>query len=157
MVSFGVLSCGEKVEQEIQVKNIQEKEKQPTSPSDTVSSQKTITETETDTTNESAGEQEKTTGETISTRAAVKYIGEYKTVRGFVADVSKRQKVWYLNFDDKYPNNTFTGVIFPRSFDSFPDIESYEGKTIEISGEVSEYNGKAQIILNDPSQIKVNE
>ncbi|HLT24336.1 MAG TPA: hypothetical protein VK004_04360, partial [Ignavibacteria bacterium] len=148
-------SCGEKVQQEIKVKSSNDKTE--TSPqADTTSTHVgSINSEDADSNNTSAGEQEETSPGTVSTRAAGKYIGENKTVRGDVADVNKRQKVWYLNFDGKYPNNTFTGVIFPRSFDAFPDVEQYEGKTIEISGEISEYNGKPQIILNDPSQVKV--
>lgn len=149
-------SCGEKVEQEIQVKNVREQENTGTTKKDTSTNDSTFKEPESDTTNSSnisGGEQEQTT--LLSTRAAGKHIGENGTVKGYVADVNKREKVWYLNFDDKYPNNTFTGVIFPRNFDAFPDAEQYEGKTVEISGEISEYNGKPQIILNDPSQIKI--
>lgn len=148
-------SCGEKVQQEIKVKSSRDKEKESISSEETLTSTDTVLQDSPDTNNTSAGEQEETLSGAVSTRAAGKFIGENKTVRGEVADVNKRQKVWYLNFDGKYPNNTFTGVIFPRSFDEFPDIEQYEGRTIEISGEITEYNGKPQIILNDPSQVKV--
>ena len=44
------------------------------------------------------------------------------------------KKVKYLNFDEKFLNNSFTGVVFARSFDKFPDLQKYEVETVEIMG-----------------------
>lgn len=82
-------------------------------------------------------------------------IGSYALVTGYVADVVVREKVAYLNFDGKYPKNTFTAVIFPDKFEHFGDLTSYKNKTVEVKGKIGQYSGKPQIILNNKNQIKV--
>lgn len=82
-------------------------------------------------------------------------IGSNALVTGYVADVVIREKVAYLNFDGKYPKNTFTAVIFPDKFELFGDLMSYKNKTVEVKGKIGQYSGKPQIILNNKNQIKV--
>ncbi|MFA7359447.1 MAG: hypothetical protein WC139_00275 [Candidatus Kapaibacterium sp.] len=81
--------------------------------------------------------------------------GSNAVVTGYVADVVVREKVAYLNFDSKYPKNTFTAVIFPDKFEVFGDLMDYKNKTVEVKGKIGEFNGKPQIILNNKSQLKV--
>ncbi len=81
--------------------------------------------------------------------------GSYAVVTGYVADVVVREKVAYLNFDNKYPKNTFTAVIFPDKFEVFGDLMDYKNKTVEVKGKIGEYNGKPQIILNNKNQLRV--
>lgn len=83
------------------------------------------------------------------------YNGKTVTVKGFVADIYKSDKVAYLNFVEKFPKNPFTAVIFERQFEDFPDVTKFRGKDVEVTGRVSMYKGKPQIILNSPSQLKV--
>lgn len=91
----------------------------------------------------------------ISPVEAGDYNGKTVTVKGFVADVYKSEKVAYLNFVEKFPNNPFTAVIFARQFEDFPDIGKYRGKDVEVTGRVSIYKGKPQIIINNPNQLKL--
>jgi DNA/RNA endonuclease YhcR with UshA esterase domain len=91
----------------------------------------------------------------ISPLDAGDYNGKTVTVKGFVADIYKSEKVAYLNFVEKYPKNPFTAVIFARQFEDFPDIAKLRNKDVEVTGRVSFYNGKPQIILNSPSQLSV--
>jgi hypothetical protein len=93
---------------------------------------------------------------TISPLEAEEYNGKYVTVKGFVADIYQSEKVAYLNFVEKFPNNPFTAVIFASKFADFPDISKYRNKNVEVTGRVSKFKDKPQIILNDPKQIKVN-
>lgn len=93
---------------------------------------------------------------TISPLEAEEYNGRYVTVKGFVADIYQSEKVAYLNFVEKFPNNPFTAVIFASKFADFPDIPKYRNKNVEVTGRVSKFKDKPQIILNDPKQIKVN-
>jgi DNA/RNA endonuclease YhcR with UshA esterase domain len=81
-------------------------------------------------------------------------IGLNAYVTGYVAEVNVREKVAYLNFDSKYPNNTFTAVIFPDKYEIFGDLNKYKNKTVEIKGRIGQYKGKPQIILNSKEQIK---
>lgn len=91
----------------------------------------------------------------ISPLEAGNYHGRVVTVKGFVADVYQSEKVAYLNFVEKFPNNPFTAVIFSSKFSDFPDIIKYKNKDVEVTGRVSKYKEKAQIILNSPKQIEV--
>ncbi len=92
---------------------------------------------------------------TISPLEAADYHGRMVTVKGFVADIYQSEKVAYLNFVEKYPNNPFTAVIFASKFADFPDIGKYKNKNVEVSGFISMFKGKPQIILNETKQIKV--
>jgi DNA/RNA endonuclease YhcR with UshA esterase domain len=93
----------------------------------------------------------------ISPLEASDYMGKSVTVKGLVADVYKSDKVAYLNFIKKYPDNPFSGVIFANKFDEFGDIAKYENRNVEISGRVSTFRGKPQIIIDRKSQIKITE
>ena len=65
----------------------------------------------------------------------------------------------FLNFEKPYPNHCFTGVIF--SSDQYRFVQSseeyYLNKTIRIKGEIKEYQGKPEIILEDPLQIEIGK
>ncbi|MBZ0201669.1 MAG: hypothetical protein K8I03_01490 [Ignavibacteria bacterium] len=91
----------------------------------------------------------------VSPLDAANYNGRTVVVKGFVADIYQSEKVAYLNFVEKYPDNPFTAVIFASKFDDFPDIGKFKGKNVEVTGRVSNYKGKPQIILNSPKQIVV--
>lgn len=163
LVSVVFSSCGKKVVEEIKVKhpgentghNSDERTDHSNDPIDTGGTNET-TEDKDSLTTGSSGEKETTAG-TIRSSSAGDYIGQKAAVIGYVADVHITKKVAYLNFDNKYPKHTFTGVIFARSFSVFDDIEQYEGKTVKLTGEISEYKGKPQIILENKNQIKITD
>lgn len=91
----------------------------------------------------------------ITTSEAGVNIGKEVIIAGVVAQVTKRNKVSYLNFDNKYPKHTFTGVVFAGDYNKFDDLNVYEGKNVELTGTITEYNGKPQMILSSPEQIKI--
>ncbi len=91
----------------------------------------------------------------LKSKQAVKYIGKNATINGYVADVYKNEKVAYLNFDGKFPKNTFSGVIFKDDFSKFGDVNRFRNKNVEISGVISGYKGKPQVILKNTSQVKI--
>ncbi len=164
-VSLVFSSCGKKVVEEIKVKhpgentghNSGESTDHSNDPIDTGGTKKSETTEEKDSlTTESSGEKETIAG-TIRSSSAGDHIGQNAAVIGYVADVHITKKVAYLNFDSKYPKHTFTGVIFARSFSVFDNIEQYEGKTVQLNGEISEYKGKPQIILENKNQIKITD
>jgi DNA/RNA endonuclease YhcR with UshA esterase domain len=86
------------------------------------------------------------------------HAGEYATVKGTVYQVfvSKKGTV-FLNIDGVYPNNPFSAVIFKGDAVDFPGVNSYEGATVEITGTIKLYQGKPEIILKSPKQIKVSQ
>jgi len=87
---------------------------------------------------------------------ADKYYGQNVTVEGTIVATYNSGKACFLNF---HPNwkRYFTAVIFRSDFYKFPPNpeEYYRGKKVHVTGMVREYNGKPEIILNDPSQIEI--
>jgi hypothetical protein len=93
---------------------------------------------------------------TLKPVEANEHVGKNAEVKGYVADVVVRPKVIYLNFDNKYPKNTFTAVIFPGDAEKFGDVEQYRNKNVTVRGRIGTFNGKPQIILNRKEQVTIN-
>lgn len=95
--------------------------------------------------------------ETVAPGDAQKYIGRTVTIEGVVSDVhhAASGSAIFLNFGDRYPDQTFTAVIFQANESKFPDVDALEGKAIDVTGPVRRYKGRPEIILNDPGQIKM--
>ena len=86
---------------------------------------------------------------------AAEHVGETMTVEGRVADVFTSNKGnTFLNFGARYPNQTFSAVIFVREASLFVNVHALDGKTVRVSGRITLYEGKPQIILKDASQLK---
>ena len=102
-----------------------------------------------------AGDKKEILNSVFSSKDALNHINESGTVKGYIADVAIREKVAYLNFDDKYPKNNFSAVIFKDKFSLFGDLLKFRNKKAEVSGKITIYVGKAQIILESPEQIKI--
>jgi DNA/RNA endonuclease YhcR with UshA esterase domain len=99
--------------------------------------------------------------DTIPTAQAKEHIGQTATVCGKVASArfleSSNRQPTFLNFDKAYPDHTFTAVIFGDSRAKFgkPE-EQYLQKDVCVTGEIKNYNGKPQIELTDPKQVRVD-
>ncbi len=61
----------------------------------------------------------------------------------------------FLDFCADYRNCPFTSVIFASDMSKFGDLSSLAGRQIEIQGQITAYQGHAEIILRDPHQIRV--
>ena len=94
--------------------------------------------------------------EVVSWENAHKYYGQYVTVEGQIVDTHNSGKACFLNFHPDWKKH-FTAVIFSFAFPKFPPHPEkfYEGKKVRVTGKVKEYQGKPEIILEDPSQIKI--
>lgn len=91
----------------------------------------------------------------ISSSECGNHVGVKAKVSGYVADVVKREKVAYLNFDKKYPKNTFSAVVFEGKFSEVGDLDIYKNKNVEVRGIITEYKGKPQIIISSKNQISI--
>lgn len=93
---------------------------------------------------------------TISYTEASKYVGRRASVQGtlYRAYTSKSGTV-FLDFCPNYKTCPFTGVIFADDAKQFGDLSRYQGKTITLSGTISLYEGKAEIILSRPDQLSL--
>ena len=92
---------------------------------------------------------------------AGKYLGRELIVEGKIVDTYRdlKSNTVFLNFEKSYPNQCFTGVIFSSDLYKFvqnPE-DYYLNKTVRIFGEVKEYKGRPEIILETPSQIEIGK
>jgi DNA/RNA endonuclease YhcR with UshA esterase domain len=85
---------------------------------------------------------------------AGKHIGETATVTGRVHGFHQSGKGnIFLNMGGKYPNQAFTAFIPSSSAGQFSNPQQYEGKTIAVSGKITLYRGKPEVVVTSPSQI----
>lgn len=92
----------------------------------------------------------------ISWKDAHKYYDEYVTVEGTIVDTHNSGKACFLNFHPDY-KKYFSVVVFRSDFHKFPDApeDYYLNKKVQVTGIIKQYQGKPEIILKDPSNIKI--
>lgn len=83
------------------------------------------------------------------------HVGDSLTIKGFVADVYLSEKVAYINFDKKFPKNTFSCAVFENRFSEFGDLSVFKNKNVIVSGKITTYKNKPQVILHSKDQIKI--
>lgn len=98
--------------------------------------------------------------DTLTAGQASEYVGETATVCGVVASAHyasrSRGRPTFLNLDKPYPNHVFTALIWGGNRSKFkqPPEHAYKGNNICVRGKISRYQGKSQIIVTDPSQVR---
>ena len=90
---------------------------------------------------------------------AAQHAGEEAAVTGKVVAVSKSAKgTTYLNFGDRFPRQTFSGVVLARDEAKVGDLTSFEGKAVTVTGRIElSPDKKPQILISGPTQIKLAE
>lgn len=87
------------------------------------------------------------------------FIGQEAIVEGKIVGVYRSPKGHiFLNFEQAYPHQCFTAVIFSsamKNFNGYVNEKTYLNRTVQVSGFIKEYKGKPEIIVNYPEQIKV--
>ena len=101
------------------------------------------------------GSGEKTGMEIISSQEVKFHIGDSLAIRGYVADIYLSDKVAYINFENKFPKNIFSCAVFENRFNDFGDLSKYKEKTVEVTGKITTYKNKPQVILNSKDQIRI--
>jgi micrococcal nuclease len=92
----------------------------------------------------------------INYTEAPNHVGEYACVSGKIDHVNISQKgTIFLNFRPDYKTSPFGAVIFGSDAHKFPNPKQYEGQTVEITGLIKSYQGRPEIVLKDPGQIKI--
>jgi hypothetical protein len=97
---------------------------------------------------------------TLMATEAKDHIGEQATVCGKVVSTryaeSSRGSPTFLNFDQPYPNQVFTLLIWGSDRSKFGDPEtSYRGKRICVTGKITSFKGIPEVAASDPAQIKM--
>jgi hypothetical protein len=91
----------------------------------------------------------------IGTALASKYYDEDMVVTGKVVAVSVRSTIAILDLDQPYPDTPLTVAVFDDNFGKFGDFQKYNGHNVEISGTITEYHEKPEMVLESPRQIKI--
>jgi len=85
---------------------------------------------------------------------ANKYIGSYRCVSGKVLGVQAgKAGVHFVDFCEDHERCPFSVVVFADDLRHVGDIRDLTGKEIEIRGDIKEYDGHAEIILERVSQL----
>jgi TonB family protein len=93
---------------------------------------------------------------TITPAEAAQHVGEEVVVRGKIEQiVTALTMTTHINFGGRYPDQVFTGKIFKASQGLFMGVKSYEGKVAEVQGVVRMYKGKPEIMISQPSQLRL--
>lgn len=92
---------------------------------------------------------------TVAPTEAGHYAGQKVTVEG-VANVTTTQGgVTFIDLGGAGRNAPFTGFIAKEDAARFPNLGSYTGRTVDITGTVRTFRGRPEIVLTDPAQIAV--
>ena len=94
----------------------------------------------------------------IKAKDAFRRIGDRTSVCGTVAQSSylkgSGREPTFLNFADTYPKHPVTVVIWGDSRDQFDYApETLKGKNLCVSGIISTYKGKPQMLVESPKQV----
>ena len=95
--------------------------------------------------------------EVLAAKDAKGKVGETVTIEAKVAEVNKTEKIIRVNLEARFPKQELTLVVFPANFSKFEDVEKLEGQTVRVTGKVTEYQQRPQIVLDAKEQLKVVE
>lgn len=95
---------------------------------------------------------------TVTAKEVVNYVGKEVTLCDSVYSARAMDNISLLNIGGKFPKEIITMVIFKSDRGKFKKepVELYNNKRICITGKVTLYKDKLQIVVNDPKQIKIN-
>jgi hypothetical protein len=99
--------------------------------------------------------------EWIKPSDALRYVGRAATVCGQVASTNfatrSRGRPTFLNLDRPYPNHIFTVVIWGENRDRFSEApeQAYRSKRMCVTGTITTSRRLPQILVGNPSQIRM--
>jgi hypothetical protein len=85
---------------------------------------------------------------------AAKHVGGEGSVSDKASRVqSSSREIHYLDFCEIFLACPFTVVIFPHNLKSVGDIRQLQGRIVEVHGPIKEYDGRAEIVLQESRQL----
>ncbi|TCD10495.1 hypothetical protein EZ449_09105 [Pedobacter frigidisoli] len=93
----------------------------------------------------------------VLAKDAAQYIGKTVTICDSVYSTKALDKLSLINLGGAYPKELITIVINKEDQSKFPSEPSsmFMGNKICVTGLVTEFKGKRQIVVTDPKQIVV--
>ena len=96
----------------------------------------------------------------ISASDAAKHLNEKVTIceKVFSTKLITPSNMTFLDLGGFHPNQMLTVVIKGEDRSKFKDApdEYFKGRSVCVTGTVIDYKGKPEIVVSDPSQIKVS-
>ncbi len=95
---------------------------------------------------------------TVSVKDVVNHVGKEVTLCDSVYSARSLENLSLLNLGGKFPKEVITVVVFKADkakFEKDP-VALFENKRICVTGKVTLYKEKLQIVVNDPKQLKEN-
>jgi DNA/RNA endonuclease YhcR with UshA esterase domain len=97
----------------------------------------------------------------VTASEAKEHVGEVAMVCGEVVSThyaaSTKGQPTFLNLDKPYPNTVFTVLIWGSNRSKFGTPENeYKEKRVCVTGKITEYRGGAEIVADNPGQIKLD-
>jgi hypothetical protein len=98
----------------------------------------------------------------ITAAEAKDHMGEIRTVCGQVVSThyatSSKGQPTFLNLDEPYPKEVFTVLIWGSERAKFgkPE-EKYRNSRVCVTGKITEFRGKPEIVATDPRQVEVQK
>jgi hypothetical protein len=89
----------------------------------------------------------------IPFQEALQHAGENRCVMGRIVRVKAARGAHFLDFCEEQMACLFTVVVFSHDLKDVGDVRRLAGRTIEIHGLVQLYQGRAEIILSEASQV----
>ena len=91
---------------------------------------------------------------TIHYTRARDHVGDYADVTGTVVRVyTSKTNTTFINFCAEYKTCPFSAVVFASDSKKFEDLSSLVGKAVTLSGKIISYEGNAEMVLSNPSQV----
>ncbi len=91
----------------------------------------------------------------VDIRNAGPLVGSSGCVSGLVLRVySARTGNTFLDFCQDYHSCPFSSVIFSTDKSKFGNLGSLQGRRVEIRGDVVAFEGRAEIVIRDPQQVR---
>ncbi len=86
---------------------------------------------------------------------AAKYVGTSTCVTGKVVKVTRLDSgTTFLNFCEDYRTCPFQVVIFRGDLRHVGDVRQLQDRTIEVDGDIKQYDRQPEIILRDAAQLR---
>jgi hypothetical protein len=91
----------------------------------------------------------------VDIRHAGSLVGKSGCVTAIVLRVySARSGNTFLDFCEDYRTCPFSSVIFASDTSKFGNLGALQGRRVEIRGEIVAYQGRAEIVIRDPQQVR---
>lgn len=91
----------------------------------------------------------------IPAEKAPEHVGRTRCVTGKVLAIRQLPSgTTFLNFCENYRLCPFTVVVFRGDLRHVGDVRQLRGQVIEVQGKIQEYDGRPEIILRHPRQLR---